>query len=109
MATCHSCPSVQMDHSLRLAQVFVIHCAASDPSKPRAKDFIREILELLVTAKVEALIFKKAISLSRSRLRTYWKWTDGMIRKCSKHLQHNAPFSSRMREAEVHVGGHLGK
>lgn len=42
--------------------------------KPRVKDLIREIFELLVTAddtnhvQVEALIFKKAISLSRDRL-----------------------------------------
>jgi len=82
------------------SQSVVIHCAANDHVKPRVKDFIRETLELLITvddtnhAKVEALIFKKAISLSRNRLRTYWKRADGMIRKCSKHLQCKAPSSS---------------
>ena len=81
-------------------QGVVIHCAANDHVKPRVKDFIRETLELLVTAsdanhaEVEALIFKKAISLSRDRLRIYWKWADEMIIKCSKHLQRNAPSSS---------------
>ena len=59
------------------SQSVVIHCAANDHVKSRVKDFIRETLELLVTvddtnhAKVEALIFKKVISLSRNRLRTY--------------------------------------
>jgi len=59
------------------SQDVVIHCAANDHVKPRVKDFIRETLKLLVTVddmnhvKVEALIFKKVISLSRNRLRTY--------------------------------------
>ncbi len=82
------------------SQSVVIHCAANDHVKPRVKDFIRETLKLLITVddtnhvKVEALIFKKAISLSRNRLRTYWKRANEMIRKCSKHLQCKTPSSS---------------
>jgi len=95
------------------SQSVVIHCAANDHVKPRVKDFIRETLKLLITVddtnhvKVEALIFKKVISLSRNRLRTYLKRANEMIRKCSKHLQcktSSSSFTEMIAEKSIDSG-----
>lgn len=71
----------------------VVHLATNNHMKRRVQYFVRETLNLLVAVngenhqKIEAIIFKKALALSKERLRTYWRQADRMITKCSKHLQ----------------------